>query len=360
MASRSSCHAIKHDVFISFRGTDVRKGLLSHLRKELRRRQIDVYVDERLERGDEILPSLLRAIEESQISLIIFSKDYASSKCCLEELAKIIDCKQTNKQIVLSVFFNVDPSDVRNQQGDYGDAFAQHEEKLKDNGKVQRWRSALRKAGRLSGFHYPTNFEDESDLIDKIVEDIAEKLSKFYPSETYGLVAIDQHIEKIQSLLMRESNEVMLVGLWGMGGIGEDKDYVISQLDAWGFHGASGIEVLQKKALITISNDNRIQMHDLIRQMGCEIVRQESIKYPGRRSRLWDSEEVYDVLRHNLGTDEVEAMKIDLSQFTDLPLRVDTLKNMPGLRFLKLYYPLHIELSMPPSRVKAMLLVLGL
>ena len=59
------------------------------------------------------------------------------------------------------------------------------------------------------------------------------------------------------------------------------------------------VEVLQQKALITIS-DNRIQMHDLIREMGCEIVRQESIICPRRRSRLRDNEEVSNVLRQNL------------------------------------------------------------
>ena len=79
----------------------------------------------------------------------------------------------------------------------------------------------------------------------------------------------------------------------------DDKDYVTRKLDAWGFHGASGMEVLQQKALITIS-DNRIQMHDLIREMGCEIVRQESIICPRRRSRLRDNEEVSNVLRQNL------------------------------------------------------------
>ena len=40
-------------------------------------------------------------------------------------------------------------------------------------------------------------------------------------------------------------------------------------------------------------------MHDLIQEMGWNIVQQESIEDPGRRSRLWDPEEVYDVLKYN-------------------------------------------------------------
>jgi len=83
----------------------------------------------------------------------------------------------------------------------------------------------------------------------------------------------------------------------------DTEEYVIKQLDAWGLHGASGVEVLQRKALITVSNDNIIQMHDLIRQMGWEIVRQECIIHPGRRTRLRDKEEVYNVLRYKLVRD---------------------------------------------------------
>ena len=151
----SSCRTkIKHDVFISFRGTDVRRGLLSHLKKELCRGYINAYVDDRLERGDEISSSLVRAIEESQILLVIFSKDYASSKWCLDELVKMMECMERNKQIVVPVFYNVDPSYVRNQKGDYGIALTEHEKK-EDMVKVQNWRSALEKATQLSGFHYP-------------------------------------------------------------------------------------------------------------------------------------------------------------------------------------------------------------
>lgn len=158
MASLSSTRVlqIKYDVFISFRGTDIRYGFLSHLKKELRQKQVDAFVDDRLERGDEISPALVKAIEESLISLIIFSKDYASSKWCLEELVKIIECMARNKQVVIPVFYNVDPSDVRHQKGTYGDAFAKHEKNKRNMSRVQNWRSALNIAANLSGFHSST------------------------------------------------------------------------------------------------------------------------------------------------------------------------------------------------------------
>ncbi|KAI9109372.1 hypothetical protein K1719_019426 [Acacia pycnantha] len=113
MAYSSQFSGIKYDVFISFRGTDTRHGFLSHLKKELRQKQIDAYVDERLESGNQISLSLVTAIKESLMSLIIFSKDYASSRWCSKELVQIIVCMEKQNQIVIPVFYNTDPSDVR-------------------------------------------------------------------------------------------------------------------------------------------------------------------------------------------------------------------------------------------------------
>lgn len=85
---------IKYDVFVSFRGSDIRLGFLSHLSKAFHQKQIHAFVDDKLQRGDEISQSLLEAIEGSSISLIIFSEDYASSRWCLEELVKIVECRE--------------------------------------------------------------------------------------------------------------------------------------------------------------------------------------------------------------------------------------------------------------------------
>ncbi|KAK9200317.1 hypothetical protein WN944_015514 [Citrus x changshan-huyou] len=62
--------------------------------------------------GDEISESLVNAIEASAISVIVFSEGYASSRWCLDELVKILDCKKEYAQIVIPVFYRVDPSDL--------------------------------------------------------------------------------------------------------------------------------------------------------------------------------------------------------------------------------------------------------
>ena len=114
----------KYDVFISFRGVDTRYNFTSHLHKALLQKNLETYVDDRLERGDKIEHSLLNAIEDSKLSLLIFSENYASSTWCLNELVHILQCKERNRQIVVPVFYHVSPSDVRKQQGSYGVAFA--------------------------------------------------------------------------------------------------------------------------------------------------------------------------------------------------------------------------------------------
>jgi len=140
----------KYDVFVSFRGEDIRHGFFGHLVNAFPRKQINAFVDEKLKRGDDISHSLVEAIEGSPISLVIFSENYACSHWCLEELAKIIECKEKYGQIVIPVFYGVDPTNVRHQKKSYEDAFAELEKRYCSS-KVQIWRHALNTSANLSG-----------------------------------------------------------------------------------------------------------------------------------------------------------------------------------------------------------------
>ena len=145
----TSSHQLKNfDVFLSFRGEDTRRGFVSHLYKALTQQGIQTFIDDNLHRRENISEELLKTIENSSASIIVFSKNYASSSWCLDELAKIIEC--TKK--VLPIFYQVDPSEVRKQRGDFGKVLTKFEKKIKDKTKVQRWREALSKAAYSSGW----------------------------------------------------------------------------------------------------------------------------------------------------------------------------------------------------------------
>ncbi|XP_028786088.1 TMV resistance protein N-like [Neltuma alba] len=156
--SSQSPKKYSYDVFISFRGEDTRFNFTSHVHEALRRNQIDTYIDYRLEKGDEVWPSLEKAIEDSSLFLVIFSENYASSTWCLEELAKILQCFKNQGCFVMPVFYRVDPSHVRKQSGSYERAFEEHERKRNiNNQQVQKWREALTQAANLSGWHCSFN-----------------------------------------------------------------------------------------------------------------------------------------------------------------------------------------------------------
>ena len=79
---------------------------------------------------------------------------------------------------------------------------------------------------------------------------------------------------------------------------GKDKDFVSRILDGCNFYAEIGIRNLVDKCLLTVSN-NKLDMHDLLQHMGWEIVREQCLKEPGKRSRLWEGEDVSHVLTKN-------------------------------------------------------------
>ena len=108
----------KYDVFISFRGEDTRLNFTSHLHAALKNDFLVAFRDDKnLEKGEEIKESLIQAIKNSSVSLVVFSQHYASSKWCLDELALIMHYRKEEDQFVIPIFYNVDPSHVRYQTG---------------------------------------------------------------------------------------------------------------------------------------------------------------------------------------------------------------------------------------------------
>ncbi|XP_070661736.1 disease resistance protein RUN1-like [Malus domestica] len=235
-SSSSSSKLWKYDVFLSFRGEDTRKGFTGHLHTALEEKGYKAFIDEDdLERGEEIKPELLRAIEKSRISIIVFSKRYADSSWCLDELVKIMECKSELEQHVLPIFYDVEASDIRKQEGSLAPMFQKHEENIRkeeDDKKretkrerVKQWRKTLTEAANLSGYDLKnTENGHEAKLIKKIIYD---NLWKWLPKTKKLHVAkfpvgINSRVQEIITYLSSgEGNKVLMVGIWGMGGLGK-------------------------------------------------------------------------------------------------------------------------------------------
>ena len=144
------------DVFLSFCGKDTRHNFTDHLYKALIRERIRTFRDgEELRRGEEIAGELLKAIEESRVCLVILSKNYAHSRWCLDELAKIIEYRKEMGKLVFPIFYRVDPPAVRKQTGPFEEAFIYHEEKADNEEgmmKIGRWRNALSIVANIGGW----------------------------------------------------------------------------------------------------------------------------------------------------------------------------------------------------------------
>ncbi|XP_027362363.1 TMV resistance protein N-like, partial [Abrus precatorius] len=175
-SSSSNTTPQMHEVFISFRSEDTHKTFTSHLNGALKRLDISTYIDNNLESGDEIPTTLVRAIEEAKLSVIVFSKNYAASKWCLDELVKILECGKTRRQVIMPVFYDIDPSDVRNQRGSYAEAFAKHEQIFHENKKVKEWRNGLIEAANFSGWDCNVN-RTELEIVEEIAMDVLQKLN---------------------------------------------------------------------------------------------------------------------------------------------------------------------------------------
>ncbi|XP_024982863.1 TMV resistance protein N-like [Cynara cardunculus var. scolymus] len=162
-----------YDVFVSFRGEDIRKSFMDNLFKDLEQKGIHVFRDDTdLTLGEKIPPNLDKVIQES----------------------RFLEARE-HKHEVRVIFYDVKPDVVRKQIGSYAQAFAKHE--ISNRAEVAKWKEALSMAANLSGW----------DL-----EDVA---------NGQNLVGVDARIKKLNLLRFVHSNKVHMIGICGIGGIGK-------------------------------------------------------------------------------------------------------------------------------------------
>ncbi|KAK4283908.1 hypothetical protein QN277_000809 [Acacia crassicarpa] len=214
-----------YDVFVNFRGEDTRHGFIGHLCDALDKMGIRTFFDDKEIRiGDEITPTLLKAIQESRMAITVFSEEYASSTFCLDELVQIHQCINKNGRLVWPIFYNVEPSEVRHQRGKYGQALVTHEQNSRANEeKIKKWKHALREVANLKGSSCDTRKDYERELIKEIVNRIVRIIKEREPLNVAEYpIDLTSRVEEINSLLQIGSNDkVFMIGICGTGGMGK-------------------------------------------------------------------------------------------------------------------------------------------
>ncbi|KFK33049.1 hypothetical protein AALP_AA6G323700 [Arabis alpina] len=248
-SSSSSSHVKRFHVFSSFHGPDVRSGFLSHLHNHFATKGITTFNDQKMERGHTIGHELIQAIRESRVSIVVLSKNYASSSWCLDELVEILKCKEDQDQTVMTVFYKVDPSDIKKQRRDFGSVFENtcqgKTEKVK-----QRWSRALAYVATIAGEH-SLNWVNEAEMIQKIAIDVTKKLNLTPSRDFEGMVGMETHLRKVNTLLCIESDEVKMIGIWGPAGIDDlEQLEVLAKEPSWFGPGSRIIVTTKHKKIL--------------------------------------------------------------------------------------------------------------
>ncbi|KAI6681344.1 hypothetical protein NL676_035225, partial [Syzygium grande] len=212
-----------YEVFLSFRGKDTRKGFTDYLYTSLVDAGIHVFRDDNeLPVGEEIGPELLCSITQSMISIPIISEDYASSKWCLHELVQMLKCKRSKGQIVLPIFYKVEPSHVRHLAGRFGDAINAHK-KNSDQTVVKEWEDALKEVSYLKGWESEKiDNGHKAVLVKTVIRRVMSELKRLFQLNVpEQLVGTNDRVEQIMSKIDAKFNGTWIIGIYGMGGIGK-------------------------------------------------------------------------------------------------------------------------------------------
>ncbi|KAG7560473.1 P-loop containing nucleoside triphosphate hydrolase [Arabidopsis thaliana x Arabidopsis arenosa] len=226
----------QHQVFVNFRGEELRNSFVSHLRSALVRHGVNIFIDTNEQKGKP-LHVFFQRIEESRIALAIFSVRYTESKWCLNELVKMKECMDKGKLLIIPIFYKVKAYEVRYQKGRFGYVFKNL--RNADVHQKNQWSEALSSVADRIGFSFDGK-SDENNFINGIVEDVKEALSKILldktkdafvyhskntsmssGSEKHEIYGLKQRLEELKEKLDLDCEETRILGVVGMPGIGK-------------------------------------------------------------------------------------------------------------------------------------------
>ncbi|KAF3791283.1 Disease resistance protein [Nymphaea thermarum] len=184
----ASVAAFEFDVFLSFTCEEEEgesklslDGFICSLCDALEHHHLRAFIPNRQTEGK--MEEVMGAMKSSKVFLPIFSKRYADSQPCLAQVAKMVEFKR----LLLPVFYNVEPREVRNQRGSLETAFRKHQEDEElDQGRVESWKAALSEAGEIKGFDVMTDAETGKEQ--KLIPFIIKRILAYGTDNVKGIV----------------------------------------------------------------------------------------------------------------------------------------------------------------------------
>ncbi|KAL3719047.1 hypothetical protein ACJRO7_004055 [Eucalyptus globulus] len=187
----------RYNVFLNFRGADTREGFTYQLYTNLVDAGVSVFKDDtNLPIGEEFGSQLLSAITRSTIYITVLSQRYSSSKWCLHELGKMMECKESMGHMVLPIFYKVNPSDVQCLKGNLGnfrDAYYSREKGLRGGDAIMESLRVFKDVCDIKGSHHHYTGSD-GELIKVVVQGVLRQLRHHFQLDVpEHLVRIDDH-----------------------------------------------------------------------------------------------------------------------------------------------------------------------
>ncbi|KAG2310668.1 hypothetical protein Bca52824_022225 [Brassica carinata] len=165
-----------------------------------------------MQRGDEINPSLVAAMEDSAASVVVLSPRYADSHWCLDELATLCDLRSSLKRPMIPIFYEVDPSHVRKQNDHFAKDFEEHAKRFSEE-KIKRWRKAMPLVGNLSGFVCKRDSVDD-EMIGLLVKRVLSEVSNTAENVGEYTVGLEPRVHDLMNLVdVKSSTDVRILGL---------------------------------------------------------------------------------------------------------------------------------------------------